>query len=198
MLQPLYIIYMDMTGVREFSHSVNCPPQIFVTGRASKPVKMSAFLKAFLKYCKSFLHLADNTGILWKHLLVHSHGQVTAQTAAQSGREPQGPKEACTTTEHGAKDWSVIPRHKHKPMYFKIIDFTLQSFWLERISCHKKHNFRRLKIKYSVDVKLKSPLILTNTSLSHNVDCTMVKTSLQIICWQENPRKCLFFSTTGI
>lgn len=63
-------------------------------------------------------------------------------------------------------------------MYFKIIDFTLQSFWLERISCHKKHNFRRLKIKYSADVKLKSPLILTNTSPSHNVDCTIVKTSL--------------------
>lgn len=65
MLQPLYIIYMDMTGVGRFSHSVNCPPQIFVTGRALKTrvEKMPAFLKAFLKYCKSFLHLADNTGI---------------------------------------------------------------------------------------------------------------------------------------
>lgn len=78
-------------------------------------------------------------------------------------------------------------------MYIKIIDLTLQSLWLERISCHNKLNFRRLEIKHSADVKLKSPLILTNTSPSHNEDCTTVKTSLLNKLWARKSKEVFIF-----
>lgn len=59
---------MDMTGISRDFHIVNCPPQIFVSGRVLKTgvEKTSAILNASLKDSKVsrlLLHLADNTGI---------------------------------------------------------------------------------------------------------------------------------------